>query len=184
MKGYWCYKVLPLVYDGSLSYYEVLCKIVRYINGLVDDMKHSADDIKEMKAEIAVLQLEIERLETRVDSAERSIGSIGRQCDTLEESLRRVGVALTELFSRMDDVEVDVVNLSGEVSTNTTNIGVLQGKVPFAFGVDENGNYGYYKEGADTVTPFKTGGDLVHFYQFTPSEHIVMHSVFTGGEGE
>lgn len=29
---------------------------------------------------------------------------------------------------------------------------------PFKFGIDENGNYGYIKDGADTVTPFKTGG--------------------------
>ena len=28
--------------------------------------------------------------------------------------------------------------------------------VPFSFGIDENGNYGYIKAGADTVTPFKT----------------------------
>lgn len=28
--------------------------------------------------------------------------------------------------------------------------------MPFAFGIDENGNYGYIKEGADTVTPFKS----------------------------
>lgn len=26
------------------------------------------------------------------------------------------------------------------------------------FGIDSDGNYGYYKDGADTVTPFKTGG--------------------------
>ena len=30
------------------------------------------------------------------------------------------------------------------------------------FGVDANGNYGYKKVGADTVTPFKTGGDSEH----------------------
>ena len=34
---YWCQKVLPLVYDDSLSYYEVLCKVVDYINKLIDD---------------------------------------------------------------------------------------------------------------------------------------------------
>lgn len=27
--------------------------------------------------------------------------------------------------------------------------------LPFSFGIDSNGNYGYYKAGADTVTPFK-----------------------------
>lgn len=29
------------------------------------------------------------------------------------------------------------------------------------FGVDADGNYGYYKDGADTVTPFKSGDDTV-----------------------
>lgn len=32
--------------------------------------------------------------------------------------------------------------------------------MPFKLGIDENGNYGYYKVGADTVTPFKSGGDI------------------------
>ena len=27
---------------------------------------------------------------------------------------------------------------------------------PFTFGIDQNGRYGYIKDGADTVTPFKT----------------------------
>ena len=31
---------------------------------------------------------------------------------------------------------------------------------PFRFGIDADGNYGYYKVGADTVTPFKSGGDI------------------------
>lgn len=33
-----CYsqKVLPLVYDNSLSYYEVLCELTNKINELVD----------------------------------------------------------------------------------------------------------------------------------------------------
>lgn len=33
---YWCQKVLPLVYDDSLSYYELLCKVVAKINEIID----------------------------------------------------------------------------------------------------------------------------------------------------
>ena len=29
------------------------------------------------------------------------------------------------------------------------------------FGIDSDGNYGYIKAGADTVTPFKKGGSLI-----------------------
>ena len=32
---FWCQKVLPLVYDDSLSYYELLCKVVDYINNII-----------------------------------------------------------------------------------------------------------------------------------------------------
>lgn len=32
---FWCQKVLPLVYDDSLSYYELLCKIVTKINEII-----------------------------------------------------------------------------------------------------------------------------------------------------
>lgn len=35
---FWCQKVLPLVYDNSLSYYEVLCKLQKKVNELVDNV--------------------------------------------------------------------------------------------------------------------------------------------------
>lgn len=49
---FWCQKVLPLVYDNSLSYYEVLCKVVKYINGLIDSDKEIIKDIDVLKAEM------------------------------------------------------------------------------------------------------------------------------------
>ena len=39
---FWCHKILPLVYEDSLSYYEVLCKLMKKINEIIEDM----DDIK------------------------------------------------------------------------------------------------------------------------------------------
>lgn len=35
---FWCQKVLPLVYDDSLSYYELLCKVVDYLNKTMTDV--------------------------------------------------------------------------------------------------------------------------------------------------
>lgn len=43
----WCQKVLPLVYDDSLSYYEVICKLTKYISGLTindDELKKILDN--------------------------------------------------------------------------------------------------------------------------------------------
>lgn len=53
---FWCQKVLPLVYDDSLSYYEVLCKVVEYINNLISTCNEMNDDIAELQAEVKVIQ--------------------------------------------------------------------------------------------------------------------------------
>lgn len=42
---FWCQKVLPLVYDDSLSYYELLCKVVNYINNLIEDGQKVGENI-------------------------------------------------------------------------------------------------------------------------------------------
>ena len=36
---FWCQKVLPTVYDDSLSYYELLNKVVNYLNDTVDNVE-------------------------------------------------------------------------------------------------------------------------------------------------
>ena len=53
MKGYtgqkpfrfWCQTVLPLVYDDSLSYYELLNKVVFYLNNAISDVSAVEDNV-------------------------------------------------------------------------------------------------------------------------------------------
>ena len=61
---FWCQKVLPLVYDDSLSYYEVLCKVVEYINNLIEQDKVFVDDIAQLKTELAQVQEWIDNFDT------------------------------------------------------------------------------------------------------------------------
>lgn len=53
---FWCQKVLPLVYDESLSYYEVLCKVVKYINELIASDKEIIEDINALRADMTEVQ--------------------------------------------------------------------------------------------------------------------------------
>lgn len=61
---FWCQSVLPLVYDDSLSYYEVLCKVVEYINGLIDTDREIFDDIDGIKSDLKVVQNWIDNFDT------------------------------------------------------------------------------------------------------------------------
>ena len=53
---FWCQKVLPLVYDDSLSYYEILCKVVTYINNLIDTDKEIFTELDSLKEELKTVQ--------------------------------------------------------------------------------------------------------------------------------
>ena len=61
---FWCQKVLPLVYDDSLSYYEILCKVVDYINNMIENQKEFSDELAELKSELDVVKKWIDDFDT------------------------------------------------------------------------------------------------------------------------
>jgi len=61
---YWCYKVLPLVYDDSLSYYELLCKVVSKLNELIEKYSSFDDVVAEIQSAIDELQKQIDAFDT------------------------------------------------------------------------------------------------------------------------
>lgn len=61
---YWCYKVLPLVYDDSLSYYEMLCKVVAKLNELIEKYASFDDVVAEIQSAIDELQKQIDAFDT------------------------------------------------------------------------------------------------------------------------
>lgn len=53
---YWCQKVLPLVYDDSLSYYELLCKVIDYLNKTMEDVETLHGDVTNLHTAYEQLQ--------------------------------------------------------------------------------------------------------------------------------
>lgn len=46
---YRCQKILPLVYDDSLSYYENLCELTSKMNEIIDDINDGFDALISQK---------------------------------------------------------------------------------------------------------------------------------------
>lgn len=62
--NYWCHKVLPLVYDDSLSYYEQLCKIYEYLNNMIKDIGNLTQELNLLKQELEVVKNWIDNFDT------------------------------------------------------------------------------------------------------------------------
>ena len=46
---FWCQKVLPAIYDDSLSYYEVLCKLTKYVEENIQDVADVSQSVINLK---------------------------------------------------------------------------------------------------------------------------------------
>ena len=47
--GVWCQKILPLVYDETLSYYEVLCRVQQKLNEVIESQNNLQDEFYQLK---------------------------------------------------------------------------------------------------------------------------------------
>lgn len=60
---FYCQKVLPLIYDESLSYYEVLCKVKVKLNEIIESDNLQAKEIEAIEKEIADIQEWIDNID-------------------------------------------------------------------------------------------------------------------------
>lgn len=73
---YWVQKALPLVYDDSLSYYELLCKVVDYINNLTTDVNQMITIVNRVEGIIDDTETALQNaLETGVSNFETAINN-------------------------------------------------------------------------------------------------------------
>lgn len=54
--NFWCQKVLPQVYDDSLSYYEAICQLAEYVNEIMVDDSNADEEIKKLSNRISILE--------------------------------------------------------------------------------------------------------------------------------
>lgn len=59
---YWVQKVLPLVYDDSLSYYELLCKVVDKLNEIVDTDNVLVESVNDLDGRVSTIEITLNQL--------------------------------------------------------------------------------------------------------------------------
>lgn len=116
-------KVLPLVYDESLSYYELLCKVAKKLNDTIDELNEQGEDVAQLKVEMAEVKYWIDHFD--VEGFARLTGA-----DFLGNVTTTGSMSAAQGFTGnlTGDVTGDVTgDLTGDVTGNVT--GDLTGNV-------------------------------------------------------
>ena len=142
---YWCQKVLPLVYDDSLSYYELLCKVVDYLNKTMEDVETLHDDVTNLHTAYEQLQNYVNTYFSTLDVQQE----INNKLDVMatDGTLSNLLAPLVQGFSMPT-----FVNSVSEM-TDTTKVYVLT----------TNGHVYSYKNGAWTDSGYVYGTNNLFF---------------------
>ena len=101
---FWCQKILPLVYDDSLSYYELLCKVVDYLNKTMEDVDLLSEDVSNMFTAYGQLEnyvnIEIKDIK---DWTEEHVGELESFVNNYFDNLN----VQTEINNKLDAMVLD-----------------------------------------------------------------------------
>ena len=97
---FWCRKVLPLVYDDSLSYYEVLCKVAAKLNEVIENENTQNETITEGATQLSNLANAL------ADEIERAVVKEG----DLQSALTALENAAEKIANKTNVVNGDSTN--------------------------------------------------------------------------
>ena len=60
---FYCERVVPFVYDPSFTVYEILCKLINYLNNVINNVNENSDNIEALTALVNSLQNQLYALE-------------------------------------------------------------------------------------------------------------------------
>lgn len=143
---YWCQKVLPAVYDDSLSYYELLCKVVAQLNATIDAVNNNGDAVIELQNSFIELKNYVDNYFDSVDFQ----ALVNNKLDEMAES------------GELTQIIVDYLKINGMIVFN--NVTDLKNSNDLIENTTVQ-TLGYYE--------LNDGGSAIYKIQSNPSEFYI-----------
>lgn len=114
---FWCQKVIPLVFDDSLSYYEAICKFMQKLNEVINALNNNAECIDELQDKYIILQNNFDALEVKWEEfktyIENKFNTFKTEITTKEENFE------TTINNKQTEFETKI---NGDITNLTNNI--------------------------------------------------------------
>ena len=158
---YWCQKVLPLVYDDSLSYYELLCKVVDYLNKTMEDVGVLHEDVDNLHTAYAELQNYVNSYFSTLDVQEE----INNKLDEMAQSGYLSSIIAPIVINVAVPIFVDNMSDMTDKSriyvlTTTGYVYIWNGTAWYNTGMNYTDNFVNYMQVVDTLADGTNANDI------------------------
>ena len=111
---FYCQKILPLVYDDSLSYIETLCKVSSKLNEVIDDYNELIDYYNTLPQLLEQITAKLSELDDFVDTINREFAELdARLTAKVDKKLAKVD---EELAKSLELIEHEMAELEAKVN--------------------------------------------------------------------
>ena len=149
----YCAKVIPLAFDESMSYYEMLCNLYNYLKtNVVEVINNNAEATEELQKELLKLKEYVDNYFSNLDIQEEinnkldEMAESGELTDIIAQYLELAGVLAYDTISDMSEAE-----------------NITEGSICYCLGYQSynDGQGGYYKIRTVTVSDTIDGFNIV-----------------------
>lgn len=143
------------------------------VNSLSSTVSGHTTSINSINSSISSINTKNTQQDTAITNLQNADTALGNRVTALENApgptvdTSMSGTSTNAVQNKVIKTYVDNADtgLGNRITTNTNSINnknnlklYSDSSKQIRFGIDGSGNYGYYKDGADSVTPFKSGG--------------------------
>ena len=159
---FWCQKVLPSVYDDSLSYYELLNKVVAYINDSIDNINILNTNVNNLYEAFVTLENYVNHYFDTADFQQL----VDNKLDEMAVDGTLAGLINPLISDYLDDM-IFKNDLNKEYFVEVTEVGEFTHSTTQIQGMTTDGNKLY---------ACGTSGDTtqVHIYEINPSTLVTI----------
>ena len=118
--NFWCQKVIPLVFDDSLSYYEAICKFMQKLNEVISALNNNAECIDELQGKYIILQNNFNALEDKWEEFKTYIENKFNTC--MSNLINNLANGITNLD---DEYELTLTDLNNEIEEKEKELSSL-----------------------------------------------------------
>lgn len=132
-----CQKVLPTVYDDSLSYYEVLCKLTRAMSDFSTDLEGFSGDLEQLKTDVDELK---RRVDTELEDINKRIDDIYDEIPSEDDIVNIINRIFNQMLEDGSFPDYAIINkLTGYNKSVKPNMGISRVGVIRDTGASVNG---------------------------------------------
>lgn len=123
---FWCQKVLPLVYDDSLSYYELLSRVIAYLNNTMENVSELGEAYQQLE-DFLNHYLDSHNIEEVVNERLDEMVEDGTLDDIVSKVLTdKFNAYTTATNARISAVETTVSSHSNSITNQSSRITAIE----------------------------------------------------------